>query len=92
MEYNNGVFLIVEPGYYRIIMQLKSRDDTLRYRIIKNSRENLIYSRMPKWDSSSSYYVADLVLFDMISVELVQDRATVGVDSDSNIFQIEKIN
>ena len=51
-----------------------------------------VYSRMPKWDSSSSYYVADLAMFDMISVELVQDRATVGVDSDSNIFQIEKIN
>ena len=92
MEYNNGVFLIVEPGYYRIIMHLRSRDNNLRYRIIKNSRENLILSGMPKWDSSSSYYVADLATFDMISVELVENRATVGVDSDSNMFQIEKIN
>ena len=90
MEYNNGVFLILEPGYYRIATHLKSRDNHLVYKILKNSREGLIYTSMPVWDASSTYYVADLATFDMISIELTVD-VTVGLASDGNLVQIEKI-
>ena len=92
MEYNNGVFLILEPAYYRIVAHLKSRDNRLEYQIIKNSREPLIYGcSMNAWDASSTYYTAYLVMYDMISVELTT-TATVGLASDANLVQIEKIH
>ena len=92
MEYNNGVFLILEPGYYRIVTHLKSRNDKdLKYSIVNNSRENLIYTRMEPWMVSSTYYIARLATFDMISIELTA-AATVGVAPESNLVQIEKIN
>ena len=90
MEYNNGVFLILDPGYYRMATTLKSRDNKLQYNIVKNSHEKLIYTSMPSWDASSTYYVAELVMFDMISIELEQE-ITVGVHSAANLVQIEKI-
>ena len=69
---------------------LKSRDNKLKYNIVKNSHEKLIYTSMPSWDASSTYYVAELVMFDMISIELEQE-ITVGVHSAANLVQIEKI-
>ena len=90
MEYNNGVFLILEPGYYRIATHLKSRDNRLEYKILKNSREGLIFTSTLVWDASSTYYVANLATFDMITIELMVD-VTVGLASDANLVQIEKI-
>ena len=90
IEYNNGVFLILEPGYYRIATHLKSRDNRLDYKILKNSREGLIFTSMPVWDASSTYYVANLATFDMITIELMVD-VTVGLASNANLVQIEKI-
>ena len=92
MEYNNGVFLILEPGYYRIITHLKSRDKDLKYNVIKNSRDVLIYSKTARNEASSTHYIAYLDTFDMISVELWDDSGYVGVALDCNLVQIEKIN
>ena len=80
----------MDPGYYRMATTLKSRDNYLQYNIIKNSNEYLIYTYMPAWDASSTYYVAELSMFDMISIEL-QQEITVGVHSAANLVQIEKI-
>ena len=90
MEYNNGVFLILKPGYYRMATNLKSRDKHLQYNIVKTSGEELIYTYMPAWDASSTYYVAELAMFDMISIELRQE-ITVGLHPQANLVQIEKI-
>ena len=92
MEYNNGVFLILEPGYYRIITHLKSRDKDLKYNVIKNSRDGLIYTKTARMEASSTHYIAYLDTFDMISVELWDDSGYVGVAWDCNLVQIEKIN
>ena len=69
MEYNNGVFLILEPGYYRIALHLKSRDNHLVcciwytvYKIVKNSREGLIYTSMPVWDAASRMRLPHIML------------------------------
>ena len=91
MEYNNGVFLILEPGYYRIVAHIKSRDNELDYRIVKNSRDDLIQSKSEPWDVSSTHYIANLKQFDMISIEL-RGEATVGLAAAANTVQIEKIN
>ena len=91
MEYNNGVFLILEPGYYRLAAHLQSRDKYLEYNIVKNLHEKLIYTYMPARDASSTYYIAELAMFDMISIEL-QQEITVGVHLAANLVQIEKIN
>ena len=91
MEYNNGIFLILEPGYYRIVAHLKSDDHRLEYFIVKNSRENLIYTRLEIGAVTSTHYIADLAQFDMVSIEL-RYTATVGHAGNSNAIQIEKIN
>ena len=66
IEYNNGVFLILEPGYYRIYTHLKAHDNYLHYAITKNSREKLIETGMSKWDATSTSYMVYLALYDMI--------------------------
>ena len=91
MEYNNGIFLILEPGYYRIVAHLKCNDNQLEYYIVKNSRDKLIYTRLEKWAVSSTHYITNLAQFDMIAIEL-RYTATVGEVGDSNAIQIEKIN
>ena len=91
MEYNNGVFLIENPGYYRIVTHLKSKSDDLQYNIVKNSRENLIYTNMNAWRASSTHYIAYFELYDMISIEL-KIGGSVGDDPDCNLVQIEKID
>ena len=90
MEYSNGVFLILEPGYYRITTNIKTRDNRLDAHTMKNSHEILYHSSLQPWDASSTYYVAHLQTYDMISVEL-KSTATVGIASVSNFFQIEKV-
>ena len=91
MEYKSGVFLIEKPGYYRIVTHLKSKSDSLQYNIVKNSRENLIYTNMNAWRASSTHYIAYLELYDMISIEL-KIGGSVGDDPDCNLVQIEKID
>ena len=91
MEYKSGVFLIEKPGYYRIVAHLKSKSNSLQYNIVKNSRENLIYTNMNERRASSTHYIAYLTMYDMISVELVIS-ASVGDDPDCNLVQIEKID
>ena len=89
MEYNNGIFLILEPGYYRIVAHIKCNSDKLEYYIVKNSREHLIYTRLERWSVSSTHYIANLAQFDMISIDL-RYTATVEEVGDSNAIQIEK--
>ena len=91
MEYKNGVFLIEKPGYYRIVTHLKSKSTSLQYNIVKNSRENLIYTNMDAWRASSTHYIAYLELYDMISIELAIG-GSVGDDPACNLVQIEKID
>ena len=91
MEYKSGVFLIEKPGYYRIVTHLKSKSNSLQYNIVKNSRENLIYTNMNERRVSSTHYIAHLELYDMISIELAI-AGSVGDDPDCNLVQIEKID
>ena len=92
MEYNNGIFLILEPGYYRIVTHLKSRNKPLEYHIIKNSHEKLIFSSIDTWRASSTSYISFLDKYDMIQVALTAQSGFVGVVADANLIQIEKLN
>ena len=90
MEYNNGVFLILESGYYRIVTHLRGQDHNCMYSLMKNARDSLIHTSYATWDATSTYYMGYLAMFDMISVELT-GWATVGREYETNLVQIEKI-
>ena len=91
MELRNGVFVCTDPGYYRVVLHLRSRDRRHDAVILKNERNQLIYSSGQTWDTTTSEVIVQLAMYDLISAELVQHEAIVGVNSGENKILMEKI-
>ena len=89
--YRNGVFVCTDPGYYRVVAQLRSRDKRHDAVILKNERIQMFYMSGQTWDTTTAHIIVELALYDLISVELVHHEALVGVNSDENKVLIEKI-
>ena len=91
IQYRNGVFVCTDPGYYRVVAQLRSRDKRHDAVILKNERIQMFYMSGQTWDTTTAHIIVELALYDLISVELVQHEALIGVNSDENKVLIEKI-
>ena len=85
------MFVCTDPGYYRVVTQLRSRDKRHDAVIMKNERIQLYYMSGQTWDTTTAHVIVELALYDLISVELVEHEALVGVNSDENKILIEKI-
>ena len=83
--------MCTEPGYYRVVAQLRSRDRRHDAVILKNERLQMFYMSGQTWDTTTAHIIVELALYDLISVELVQHEALVGVNVDENKILIEKI-
>ena len=73
------------------MLQLRSRDRRHDAVILKNERNQLIYSSGQTWDTTTSEVIVELAMYDLISAELVQHEALVGVNSGENKILMEKI-
>ena len=89
MEYNNGVFLILQPGYYQVIVNLG--DHSGNYNIEADIMVNNIHGNgFGRGGSVNMASIVKLDLYDSVNVRI--RKGTTGKYDDQNNFQIQKIN
>ena len=101
-EYNNGVFFILEEGYYRITVNLRSKPDSeahLHADILKDNVESLAFCDTDDWRTTSMYTLVYMERFRMFQVR-IRSGTVHGLRGSSvtwegvtqNLIQVEKIS
>ena len=90
MQYNNGVFLILEPGYYQVVVNLlpSNSDTDIQADIMVNNKHGNGFARSIG-GSLNMVSIAKLELFDSVNVRIRAGKTTTSWDA--NNFQIQKI-
>ena len=90
MQYNNGVFLILQPGYYQVIVNLGDAPPdyiSIEADIMVNNIHGNGFGRGGSVNMAS---IVKLDLYDSVNVRI--RKGTTGKYADQNNFQIQKIN
>ena len=92
MHYTNGVFLIFDPGYHHVIVNLRSPsiDSTLEADIMVNFEHGYGFAERVGGGSLNLLSIVKLELYDSINVRIRAGIATKHADASN--FQIQKIN
>ena len=92
MQYTNGVFLILDPGYYRVTIHLTQEDRAkdIGADIMINNLNGHIYGLGTNGGTLHMSSIVKLELYDSVNVK-IRYGITTG-HSDANQFLIEKIN
>ena len=92
MHYTNGVFLILDPGYYQITIHLTMSDTAARIgaEIMINNLGGHTYGLGPNGGTLHMSSIVKLELYDSVNVKIRYGTTTKY--SDANQFLIQKIN
>ena len=95
MRYNNGIFIIEDPGYYRIAIKSYTKEgktDSIYVGFSLNINSKSVLTQYSRWaaavPASAVFY---LDAFDTVFVNL-HGSGTLGKGASFNDIQIEKIN
>ena len=91
MVYANGVFLILDPGYYEISLNLYSKDKKtgLAAEILVNNRKGYGFGHAYREESVSFSTIVKVTDHDSIHVRIKSGKT--GKWADGNYFKIEKL-
>ena len=99
-EYNNGVFLALIEGLYRITVSLDSMrdEDGMNFQadILKDSIEILAFCETEKWQTTSMHTVVYMEKYRMVQVRLLSGtllgrHSNTGVIT-GNLIQVEQLS
>ena len=89
MVYANGVFLILDPGYYEISLSLLSKSN-LRAEVLVNNRKGHGFGHANNGELVSFSTILKLADFDSVHVRIRSGKT--GKWRDANHFQIRRIH
>ena len=97
-EFNNGVFLALDEGYFRITVNLRSMPDDTTYGhlhadILKDSTEVLAFCDTEDWQTTSMYTIVYMEKYRMFQVRIT-DGTLNGESShavNQNLIQVEML-
>lgn len=95
-EYNNGVFFILEEGYYRITVNLRSKPDEVHLHaiILKDNVEVLAFCDTDNWQTTSMYTIVYMEKYKMFQVRILTgtlDGGSAMEASTQNLIQVEML-
>lgn len=96
-EYNNGVFLALDEGYYRITVSLRSMNDPETYPhlhadILKDSTEVLAFCDTDDWHTTSMYTIVYKDKYRMFQVRIKDGTLNGTGEPNQNLIQIEMLS
>ena len=93
MTYKNGVFLILDPGYYEVILNLLPLNDQTDLSVdimVNNRKDSFGYAKATNGASLNMSSIVKLELYDTVHIR-IRD-GTAHRYYDANNFQIRKIS
>ena len=89
MHYTKGVFLIFEPGYYQVTLNLLSWTGSVEADIMVNNAHGYGYGKSATGGTLHMSPIVKLEKFDSVSIRM--RSGTTSQFYDANYFQIQKI-
>ena len=93
MTYKNGVFLILDPGYYEVILNLMPRNDQTDLLVdimVNNQKDSFGFAKATNGASLNMSSIVKLELYDTVHIRI--RHGTAHRYYDANNFQIRKIS
>ena len=94
--HNNGAFLILEEGYYRITVNLRSSPDEVHLHaiILKDNVEVLAFCDTDNWQTTSMNTIVYMEKYQMFQVRIKTGKLDGGPSMEAstlNLIQVEML-